>query len=135
MQVASVVTKIRAVLRKQYYVLVRTLHLWSSAVKEYDVKITVVKKLSMKDVFGSSSPKITDGWETVCPCLDEGAIFTSQNGMCPDKFCGWAFADIQRDMTHIRFGGSFPCLQEEGAVYSCCTDGLRPVVFKLERMV
>ncbi len=99
----------------------------------YDVKITVVKTLSMKDVFGSSSPKIAAGTEVVCPRLKEGETFVSQKGMCPQGLCGRAFADIQRDISHIRFGGSYPWLQEEGVAYSCCTDGLRPVVFRLER--
>ena len=49
----------------------------------YDVKITVVKTLSMKDVFGSSSPKIAAGTEVVCPRLKEGETFVSQKGMCP----------------------------------------------------
>jgi len=87
----------------------------------------------VKDVFGSSPPRMSEGWPPVCPCFTEGQTFLSKDGMCPAGFCGWAFADIFRDMTHIRFGGSYPSLPDEGAAYSCCTDGLRPVVFRLER--
>jgi len=99
----------------------------------YDVRITVVKRLSVKDVFGSSPPIISPETGQVCPRLNEGDTFVSQKGMCPQGFCGWAFADIQRDISHIRFGGSYPWMKEEGVAYSCCTDGLRPVIFRVER--
>lgn len=99
----------------------------------YDVRITVIRKLSMKDVFGSSPPIVTEETGQTCPRLNEGETFVSEKGMCPQGFCGWAFADIQRDISHIRFGGSYPWMREEGVAYSCCTDGLRPVIFRLER--
>jgi len=70
----------------------------------------------------------------VCTRLNEGDTFIAQKGACPQGFCGTAFADIHRDITHLRFGGSYPWMQEQGVAYSCCTDGLRPVVFRLERI-
>jgi len=48
--------------------------------------------------------------------------------------CSWAFADIQRDITLLRLGGNFPWMKEKGTILSCCTDGVRPVTFKLERI-
>ncbi len=35
-----------------------------------------------------------------------------------------------------QYGGDFRCVgaKEEGSVYLACTDGLRPVIFKLERL-
>ena len=42
--------------------------------------------------------------------------------------------DIQRDIFHTLYGGYYPWMKEKGVVISCCTDGLRPVVFKLERI-
>jgi len=102
--------------------------------EQYDVKITVVKKLSVEDVFGPSPPKLSQEVDPVCPRLNEGDVFISQKSMCPEGFCGWAFADIQRDIAHLRFDGSYPWMQEEGVAYSCCTDGLRPVIFRLERV-
>jgi len=98
------------------------------------VKITVAKKLSVEDVFGSSPPKISKELDPVCTRLNEGDTFIAQKGACPQGFCATAFADIQRDITHLRFGGNCPWMQEQGVAYSCCTDGLRPVVFRLERI-
>jgi len=34
----------------------------------------------------------------------------------------------------LAFGGDFPWFKEKGIAISCCSDGLRPVVFKLERI-
>jgi len=102
--------------------------------EQYDVKITVAKKLSVQDVFGSSPPKISKELDPVCTRLNEGDTFIAQKGACPQGFCGTAFADIHRDITHLRFGGSYPWMEEQGVAYSCCTDGLRPVIFRLERV-
>lgn len=102
--------------------------------EQYDVKITVAKKLSTANVFGPKAPKISEAVEDVCPRFKEGDVYLSEKGSCPQGFCSWAFADIQRDIAHLRFGGSYPWLQEQGVAYSCCTDGLRPVIFRLERV-
>jgi uncharacterized repeat protein (TIGR04076 family) len=97
------------------------------------VKITVVKKLNNKDMFGDNPPV---GFTLALECnrLNVGQEFISDEGMCPSGFCAWAFADIQRDITHLRFGGDFPWMKKKGTILSSCTDGVRPVIFKLERI-
>lgn len=104
--------------------------------EQYDVKITVVKRLTTKDVFGSSAPLVSAETGPICPRFKEGDAFVCEvatRNACPKGFCGAAFGDMQRDIFHIRFGGSYPWMQEEGVAYSSCTDGLRPVIFRLER--
>jgi len=98
-----------------------------------NVKITVVKKLHNKDMFGDNPPL---GFTAVPQCdkLEVGQEFISEEGSCPPGFCAWAFADIQRDIIHLRLGGDFPWIKEKGAALSSCTDGVRPVIFKLERI-
>jgi len=98
-----------------------------------DVKITVLKRLNNKELFGSNQP-LEFIAAPQCDRLKKGQVFISEEGKFPDGFCAWAFADIQRDITTLRFGGSFPWIKEQGAVLSCCTDGARPVIFKLERI-
>lgn len=100
------------------------------------VKIVVIKKMSCKGVYGDDPPcQLADDFTQECPVLNVGDEFiVPENGACPDGFCGWAFAGIQTDITHLRLGGSFPWLKDEGAQICCCTDGLKPVFFKLERM-
>ena len=99
------------------------------------VKITVIKKMTLNDVYGAQAPiRLSPDFVTECPYFNIGQEFISEDGDCPPGFCNWAFADIQRDITHLRFNGNFPWIAEEGKVIACCTDGLRPVFFKLERV-
>ena len=62
-----------------------------------------------------------------------GEEYVSKNMAMPTGFCSWAWADIQRDVAHLAMGGDFPWMREKGMMISCCTDGLRPVIFRLER--
>lgn len=48
--------------------------------------------------------------------------------------CGWAWDDIYKDVQTLRFHGDFQWFTEEGASVNCGTDGLRPVVFRVERI-
>ena len=97
------------------------------------VKITVVKKVNNKDMFGDNPPaEFTANPE--CEHLEAGQEFISEGAACPPDFCSWAFADIQKDIIHLLFGGSYPWMKEKGVMLSCCTDGIRPVIFKLERI-
>jgi len=95
------------------------------------VKITVLKKLKTDDVF----QKYAEGnVEDECPLVDlDRQYIVNERMEMPEGFCSWAWADIQRDVAHLALGGDFPWIRDEGTMLSCCTDGLRPVVFKLER--
>jgi uncharacterized repeat protein (TIGR04076 family) len=98
----------------------------------FDVKITVIKKLSTIDLYGNS----LDGEELEsCGKFTLGQEFiVGQDGNIPKGFCAWAWHDIQREVWTIRNGGRFPWIKKEGLIYSCCTDGLRPVFFKIEKI-
>jgi len=99
------------------------------------VKITVLKKMDSKDVLGELMPGTSGDFNSKCILWDEGREFIVQeDGKMPDGFCSWAWHDIHRDLTVLQFGGNFPWLKESGKGYTCCTDGLRPVIFKLERV-
>jgi len=97
------------------------------------VKITVIKKIANQDIFGNDPP-VDFTFSPECDRLEVGQEFISDEGSCPPGFCPWAFADIQRDIIHLRLGGNYPWVKQKGAKVSCCTDGLRPVIFKLERI-
>ena len=96
-----------------------------------DVKITVLKKISMDEIFEEYAK---EDMRKKCLLIKEGEEFISKNMTMPEGFCSWAWADIQRDVSHLALGGNFPWIKEEGMMLSCCTDGLRPVIFKLERI-
>jgi len=99
------------------------------------VKITVVKKFDSKDVFRDQMPAVSDDFVTTCSLWPEGKEFLVEfDGKMPQDFCSWAWHDIHRDLCVVRFGGKFPWLMQSGLAYSSCSDGLRPVVFKIEKV-
>ena len=63
-----------------------------------------------------------------------GEEFILEGDNCPPNFCGWAFRDIFRDYNHLRKNGNFRWVGKDGVMFSRCTDGRKPVVFKLERI-
>ena len=60
--------------------------------------------------------------------LQEGQEFIIDSPFLhPDGFCHWAWADIRSFIQESYFG-------REDPIIACCTDGIRPVFFKIERM-
>ena len=98
-------------------------------------KITVVKRVSLNDLFGDNPPADYDKEMVTpqCPAFKDGQEFIFEMG-CPEGFCSWAFADIHREIMAITFGASYPWIKEKNVAITCCTDGLRPVIFKIERI-
>lgn len=96
-----------------------------------DVKITVAALLKPGKIFDELA---SDTVAAECERMKVGQVYISRHLNMPDGFCGWAWADIQRDVAHLAMDGDFPWIKKKGSMVSCCTDGLRPVVFKLERI-
>lgn len=96
------------------------------------VRITVLRKLRVDEVF----QKYAKDEEPDCPILEVGDVFEvkPEEIEMPEGFCSWAWADIHRDVVHLALGGDFAWIKQKGTMISCCTDGLRPVIFKLERI-
>ena len=94
------------------------------------VKITVLKTLNMNDLYGDNLPcDLDESFTPTCPRLSEGQEFISEEGDYPPGFCAWAFTDIYRDISLCRLGGL-----DNKVLVSCCSDGVRPVTFKVERI-
>ena len=99
------------------------------------IKITVLKKFTSKDVLGYDF-KFPNGFVVKdCDRVQEGQEFIvgDELGM-PEGFCKWAWIDIYRDVAVLTMGGTFAGGDLTGTKYSCCSDGLKPVVFYLERI-
>ena len=97
------------------------------------VKITVLKKLNTEQIFGDNPP-MGQSIET-CDQFEVGQEFiVEEDGRIPEGFCTWAWNDIYGVLTTLRFGGNCPWMKEKGTSVSCCTDGLRPVIFELRRI-
>jgi uncharacterized repeat protein (TIGR04076 family) len=106
-------------------------NIYDEKMPAYDVKITVLKKVKTGEILEEyTAPSM----ETECPAMKEGVAYISKGVKMPDGFCHWAWSDIQRDVAVLTFGGEFPSVKKKGTKISCCTDGLQPVIFKLERV-
>ena len=100
------------------------------------VKITVLKRVDPSVIFNGEVPKIpgTDRRFEACPAFEEGQKFVvGMDGKKPEGFCVWAWNDLFKSIAVLHFGGDFPWT-EEGETIACCTDGIRPVSFRLERI-
>ena len=93
------------------------------------VKITVLKRLQHKDLLEKYADSIWDK----CDVFSIGQEFTADGTDMPEGFCGWAWSDIEKIVLTLSRGGNFRGVPK-GTFVTCCTDGYRPVVFRLERI-
>jgi len=98
-------------------------------------KITVLKTMLNQDLAEEfRNPNMGVG---PCPFFHEGQEFlVEEMGEKPEDFaCGWAWNDIHKMVLALMAGGNFrQWMKEENTYIACCTDGIKPVVFKLERI-
>ena len=53
----------------------------------------------------------------------------------PDFPCDWAWNDLEKTVLAMTLGGEFGrWMRDPHTFVACCTDGVKPVVFKLERL-
>lgn len=92
--------------------------------KNVKCKITVLKKAHNKEW----SLQFRNKEGEPCSIFNEGQIFIIEDiWKVPEGFCPWAWADI-RTFLHKVNDKAFDTF------VSCCTDGFRPVFFKIERI-
>jgi uncharacterized repeat protein (TIGR04076 family) len=92
--------------------------------ERYLCRITVLRKLFHEDLFR----QYPYGMGEPCGRFEEGQVFLSESRWDPPAgFCTWAWSDLRPVIQSIHSGHPTPFI-------SCCTDGLRPVFFKLERV-
>ncbi len=94
------------------------------AQKKFGVKITVLRRDFEKEIID----QLKTGPKSACTRFTDGQEFIvkSQWAM-PEKFCEWAYADIRAYIPMV--------LGQGNPIAVCCTDGFRPVFFKVERIV
>ena len=98
------------------------------------VKITVVKRLDLREIHAGTDIGCASSAAPVCERFEEGQEFVTDLDTVPEGFCPFAFVDISRYASGLRAGADYPWMHEAGTVLACCTDGFRPVVFRLERI-
>jgi uncharacterized repeat protein (TIGR04076 family) len=99
-------------------------------------KITVLKRSFNKDYveqYVEHERKKTLG---LCEVFKEGQEFITDvfTGM-PQGFCPWAWDDIYKSLVGFAANGNYGMWYEnKNTIIACCTDGTRPVYFKIEKM-
>ena len=102
--------------------------------RQHMVRITVLRRFKPSEVFEKSPVTPVPPLEA-CEFLRDGQEFVVREDLkMPEGFCASAWASIYCNVRVLAFGGSLPWFRERGVAISCCIDGLRPVVFKLERV-
>jgi len=96
-----------------------------------NARITVVKKAFHKDLIDEYLPHLSDQAE-ICPVFQVGQTFEIEGpfGAKPEGFCDWAWADIRKVVALIMMGAN----PTPGTEFTCCSDGLRPVTFRIQRI-
>lgn len=101
--------------------------------KMYKVKITVIQRA----VFPELAKRYLTDFESFdkCSCMEDNQEFIAGGFMdCPEGFCAEAWQNIWPNVLAISRGGTYaPYVNRENMWIACCTDGLRPVTFLLER--
>jgi uncharacterized repeat protein (TIGR04076 family) len=98
------------------------------------LRITVLRVLQSSDIFKEFPVKPRDWMERPCEVFEEGQEFILDKLSMPDGFCEAAWYTIYPRVRAILFGGDNPFFEEKGTAVTCCFDGLRPVIFKFERI-
>ncbi len=98
-------------------------------------RITVLKKMFNQDLFRIYCAEKAEP----CPVFQEGQQFIynhSGDGKKPQNFCEHAWHDIYGVVMTLAANGDYEgWMKNKRTCIVCCTDGLRPVVFNVEREV
>ena len=98
------------------------------------LRITVLRRMSPKEIF-DKYPVTERDWFVPCDVYEDGQEFTVKEDLrMPEGFCPSAWLTIYPNVRTLGFGGNLPYFKEKGVAVSCCSDGMRPVIFKIERM-
>ena len=101
--------------------------------KRNKVKIVVLGRVTPEEIFKEYPVKGKP--VEVCTVYEDGQEFiVEESGKMPEGFCHWAWGHIKSGVTLLSYGGSYPWNVEPNVSVECCTDGLRPVVYKMERI-
>jgi uncharacterized repeat protein (TIGR04076 family) len=93
--------------------------------RDYQCKITVLRRAFNQDLYA----QFPSGEPKACGLFKDGQEFVTKSVWeLPEGFgCPWTWAELRPAI-------SAACTGSQRITVACCTDGLRPVTFKLERV-
>lgn len=99
----------------------------------HQCKVSVVKRGVNKDL-ADTHIRYPDKL-AVCNRVEDGQTYIVTNPYeMPEGICAWAWADIRHFILAVATGSTSEFMKDEYTTLATCTDPLRPVVFKIERM-
>ena len=101
---------------------------------ETKLKVTVFKMFTPEDIFGQEHDIKWNG-EPIPPCghkVDEEFIVDHHLNK-PEGLCGRAWQVLYTTLMIYYFGGNYG-YPEPGVTYQPCGDGVKPVIFKIEKL-
>ena len=93
------------------------------------IRITVLRRTLNEDFI----KELGDFPWQPCERVSDSQVFISEHLCMPEGFCSWAWTDIYKIILTLARGGDFLGVKP-GVFVTCCTDGFRPVLFKVERL-
>jgi len=99
-------------------------------------RITVLKRTFHPDLVKHeiSDAELRSSFEP-CPIFKEGDSYIAEGWPeKPEGFCPRAWADVRHEVEMVMHGATAPWIDPGGSTIACCNDGLRSVVFRIERM-
>ena len=95
-----------------------------------EVRITALRRTEYPDLMALYENPMEQ------PCtIQEGQVFISRNGQCPDGLCPEAWESMRRFVEELAAGGGNffdGWMKNPHAALISCNDGFRPVSFLLE---
>jgi uncharacterized repeat protein (TIGR04076 family) len=99
-------------------------------------RITVLKRTFQQDLVDEHvRDEAFKAQFGTCSVFEEGQTFISEDWPSkPDGFCERAWPNICHEVAMVMYGASIPWVAAPGFTITCCNDGLRPVIFLIERV-
>jgi uncharacterized repeat protein (TIGR04076 family) len=98
------------------------------------LKITILKRTYPEMLFDEIPVTLK---KTMNPCevfTDGQEILVDERLRMPEGFCETAWKNFYHNIRTLGYGGDLPFFEETDVAINCCTDGMRPVIFKIERL-
>ena len=98
-------------------------------------KITVLRRLWHEDLAEEYRHPYVD--KGPCKFFEEGQEFIVNYLLeRPEDFgCDWAWDDIHKVLMTLMLNGDYGTwMKNKDNFITCCTDGVKPVIFKIERL-
>ena len=104
-------------------------------ISNYSYRITVVKVFGPKDVIGEDFIRSSGEPIPKCSFMKENQEFLIGEMLAqPEGFCPHAWYGIFKEIWMLRNGKGYPDWTGENTLFATCPDGIRPVIFKIEKL-